>query len=106
MFLVLTKTVGKKPNLQEGTVHDWARRLLRTYEKQWGPKETWCRFIDETEAERLAKEVPAPSVDAPEVPEAVDEVEVPDLDGPPAKVEAKTPRKKAPAKTSRKKVAA
>jgi|ETNvirenome_6_85_1030632.scaffolds.fasta_scaffold02230_13 hypothetical protein len=86
MFLVLTKTVGKKSNLQIGTVHDWSRRLLRTYAAQWGPQETWCRFIDETEAEDLAKGLPAPSVDVT-VEENIEEVveltdEVPSLDDP------------------------
>ena len=80
MFLVLTKTVGIKPNLQTGTVHDWSRRLIRTYAEQWGPQETWCRFIDETEAEGLAKGLSAPLVDV-----TVDEVieptdDVPSLD--------------------------
>ena len=71
MFLVLTKTVGKKPNLQRDTVHDWSSRLVRTYSIQWGPPETWCRIIDETEAENLAKGLSAPSVDAtPEPPKA------------------------------------
>lgn len=92
MFLVLTKTLGKKPNLQKGTVHDWARRLLRTYEEQFGPQEEWCRLIDETEAERLAKASPAPSVDAPE---DSDVSEIPDLGDPSPGPKAVSRKKKA-----------
>ena len=79
MYIVLTKTVGKRANLQKGTVHDWARRVIRKYCEQWGPQESWCKFISEEEAERLEAGTPVstPSVEEAETvpePEVVEEV--------------------------------